>query len=262
MAIRHNIIVSPDYPEARSVIERITTEGQPADATIIYDGPRNKLFLINEPELVDGDTPVNVKAFRVPPFPNNYVYSTMRAGKAARSYNFARRLTALGFLTPTPFGYSEILEGLRLTRSYYFCRHLPYPDLRYWEERPDRDAIIEALGAEMARLHAAGVWMKDFSTGNILVQPPAPETGMEGYRFHYVDLNRTAFGVKDRQRLMQMFKALSCSREITLEIAEAYARAANRKPSDVLAEAAHAFDSFHKRAQRKQRLKSLLHKRK
>ena len=224
MATKHHIIVSPDYPAARHVIEHVTAHGQPAHATTIYDGPRNKLFHISEPELAEGsDTPgdsglVNVKAFRVPPFPNNYIYSTLRAGKAERSYRFAQRLMALGFLTPAPFGYSEILTGIRLTghcgiwprltRSYYFCAQLPYPDMRCWESRPDRDALIEAIGAEIARLHAAGVWMKDFSTGNILVEPPSAHTGGK-YRFHYVDLNRTAFGVTNRNKLMQMFKALS-----------------------------------------------------
>lgn len=102
--------------------------------------------------------------------------------------------------------------------------------------------------------------MKDFSTGNILVQPPKDSPDGH-YRFHYVDLNRTAFGVKERSRLMQMFKALSCSREITLDIAAAYARATGRDMAQVQAEAGKAFDTFHKRMQRKQRLKALFRSR-
>lgn len=268
MATKHNITVSPEFPAARGIIENITTNGRPADATVIYEGSRNQLFYLeqkmpsNNPEGIR----VNVKAFRVPPFPNDYIYSTLRAGKAARSYEFARRLLSLGFHTPTPFGYSEIHQGVRitdtggiwprLTHSYYFCEHIPYPAMRCWEARPDRNELIGALGAEIARLHAAGVWMKDFSTGNILVQSPA-ESPDGTYRFHYVDLNRTAFGITDRRQLMQMFNALSCSREFTLEIAAAYARASGRDLTTVLNEAGEAFDTFQKRTERKQHIKQL-----
>ncbi len=277
MATRQNITVNPDFPGARLIIEQITACGKPAEATVIYEGARNTLFYVDAPQLaIHSPNPhrnafaINVKAFRVPPFPNDYIYATFRAGKAARSYEFARRLTDMGFNTPAPLGYSETNSGLRiagnigiwprLTRSYYFCEQLQFPDMRCWEGRPDRDALIEALGAEIGRLHAAGIWMKDFSTGNILVQPPKDSSDGH-YRFHYVDLNRTAFGVKERSRLMQMFKALSCSREITLDIAAAYARATGRDMAQVQAEAGKAFDTFHKRMQRKQRLKALFRSR-
>lgn len=203
MAIKHKITINPAYASTRPIIESITRNGMPADAVVIYEGSRNRLFHVgteNAPHAPE--MRINVKAFRVPPFPNNFIYSSLRAGKAARSYNFAHKLLELGFDTPAPIAFSETLTGWKITgetgiwpqlgRSYYFCQQLPYPDLRYWEGRRDREAIIEALGSEIARLHAAGVWMKDFSTGNILLQPPATTNG--SYRFHYVDLNRSHSG--------------------------------------------------------------------
>lgn len=276
MATQHQITVSPDYPAARRIIEDITYEGKPADATMVYEGPRNKLFYVDGPSESDSSansapTPlrINVKAFRVPPFPNDYIYATVRAGKAARSYRFARRLIEMGIHTPVPIGYSEIRKGIhiskrkglwpRLTKSYYFCEQIPYPDMRCWESRPDHNALAEALGAEIARLHAAGVWMKDFSTGNILVQPPADSPDGR-YHFHYVDLNRTAFGITDHRKLMEMFKALSCFRDITLEIATSYAKATGRAPEQVINEAGAVFDRFQKRMQRKKRFKQCVKK--
>lgn len=256
MKQKYRITVNPHTPDAAKIIADITANGRPEGATTVYEGPRNKLYFIDNRD-VHGDSAaqtVNVKDFRIPPFPNNYIYSRFRIGKAARSYEFANRLIELGFNTPFPLGFSEVHEGLALTHSYYFTAQVPYPNMRLWEFKNNRKVFISALGAEIARLHAAGVWMKDFSTGNILFD----EHPDSSFTFYYVDLNRTEFGVTDPRKLMQMFKALSCSRDRTADLAKAYAVAAGKDVDATLADALAIFDSFQRRQQRKASLKKFL----
>lgn len=256
MKQKHRITVNPLTPEAAKIIADITANGRPEGATAVYEGPRNKLYFINNPDVspTSAAHTVNVKDFRIPPFPNNYIYSRFRPGKAARSYEFANRLIELGFNTPFPLGFSEVHEGLQLTRSYYFTTQVSYPNIRFWEGKRNYNDFVAALGAEIARLHAAGVWMKDFSTGNILFDEHPDGT----FTFYYVDLNRTEFGVTDPRKLMQMFKALSCSRDCTADIAKAYAIAAGKDVDATLADALAVFDNFQRRQQRKASLKKFL----
>ncbi len=270
MATRYNITLNARYPQAREIIETITAKGQPADAPLVYIGRRNTLFYIEPGATCGGDTvnqlpfPVNVKAFRIPPFPNGYVYRFFRASKAKRSYLNGKRLLEMGFLTPMPIGYSEIHAGLRMkgdmgiwlkmTRSYYFCEQLPYPNMRGWEQRPDVDALIKAFGAEIARIHAAGVWFHDFSPGNVLV-----DTTPEGeYRFYYVDLNRMDFDIHDSNKLMQMFKTISWDDKWTARVAEAYAEAAGKDPTATVAEALDAAHTWRDGHARKEALKRIV----
>lgn len=206
----------------------VVRNGVPAGAVQIYKG-RNRLFA-----LADGDgTEVNIKAFHCPRFPNNFVYTTLRQGKARRSFENAVRLIALGFGTPEPFGYGEVRSGLRLTRSYYFCRQIVADNVRDWERFDDCEELLAALGAEMVRLHRAGVWHKDFSPGNILFQ----RLPGGGYRFYYIDLNRMEFGITSRKSLMSMFRAINLDETQTARLARHYAAASGEDADAVVAEA-------------------------
>jgi len=258
-----NITVSDRVPEIRPLVEQTALTGMPTEADVIYNG-RNTLFVLDGRQW-GVNAPVNVKAFHQPRFPNDIIYVSFRDSKARRSYLHARKLLDMGFLTPEPYAYGEVLNTggsgrilPKLTSSYYFCRHLPYPDLRGWEVRPDYTEFVAALGREMARLHKAGIWMKDFSTGNILHHKDA-----EGnFHFYYVDLNRMEFGVKSTGKLMQMFRSLSPERRYVLDIAAAYAEAAGKDPDAVKKEAGKIFDSFIKGKQTLNKLKSLSGKKK
>lgn len=267
MAIRHKIVVNPAMPQSRGIIEKVTTSGLPAESTKpVYKGRRNTLVDIN---CIDGTIDnsagmhVNVKAFRIPPFPNDFIYRSFRQGKARRSYDHACKLIEMGFHTPTPLGYSECRQGIRtwgkhglwprLTRSYYFCQQLPLNNFRNWEKRPDIDRLLPAFGAEIARIHSAGIWFRDFSPGNILIK----ETSGGDYEFYYVDLNRMAFNVTDKKKLMQMFKSITFSDEWLEKLAAAYAAAAgyDRKATVAMAlEAAHEYRHGHERKERFKRL--------
>lgn len=251
MATRERIIINEKYRELREAVADVTRHDFPEGSVIIYKERRNELRFFEA-----GGMYVNAKQFKIPPFPNNYVYRSFRKSKARRSYENAAELLRLGFLTPEPIAYSEIHHGIgvndgpglwpRMSRSYYFTPQLPYSNARDWESRPDVDRFIPALGAEIARLHEKGVWFHDFSPGNILIS----ETKEGGYEFYYVDVNRTDFGVHDPRKLMQMFKSISWSDEWIERLARAYAVAAGKDPDITAREAvdeAHRFRDSRKR---------------
>lgn len=258
MATRERIIVNKNFPQLRPTIQQVTRHGFPAGSVIIYKERRNELRCFPA-----AGAEVNVKSFKLPNFPNNYIYRTFRKSKARRSYENAMELQRLGFLTPDPFGYSELHLGIgskgfglwpKLTKSYYFCRQEPYVNARDWEQRPDIDRFLPAFAAEMARLHEKGVWFHDFSPGNILIR----ETNQGNYEFYYVDVNRTDFNVHDPSRLMQMFKSISWHDAWVEKLARAYALAAGKDPEPTAQAALEEAHRYRQRYDRKDRWKKLL----
>lgn len=199
------------------VAGRIALEGIPAGAELVYKG-RNRVYA------VDGSKGERlcVKCFRVPSLLNSYIYTNLRQGKARRSYENALLLKKLGIGTPEPFAYAEVKLRGRLRESYYICEMLPSENLRLWEEKPDCEPLLREFAHEMVKIHAAGVFFKDFSPGNALyTNYPG-----EGYRFYFVDLNRMEFGVKSRTKLMRNFRAINLSERETERLARLYAEAA------------------------------------
>lgn len=232
-----NIVLSPEGSKRETVIRSVARTGLPDDARIIYEGSRNRLGV------VDGD--INVKAFGRPRFPNNFVYGSIRKSKARRSFEHALRLRTLGFTTPLPYGYAEEffspVPGVKiLRRSYYFCRQVAQPNMRLWESNGQLEQLIEQWGAEIARLHKAGIWMKDHSAGNVLLDKDADGN----FTFGYVDLNRIRFGVTDERKLMKMFKSVSTSGHFTCLLARAYARAMGKDEAEVSRQARKIFRRF------------------
>lgn len=219
--MNYKVVVSPEYERFRPHIDRLIAEGKPEDAEVIYCG-RNVLYKTK----IDGVTFV-VKQFRKPHFVNSIVYTNFRSSKAARSFANARRMLELGFNTPAPVAYAEARSGFRLIDSIYVSLELrDASELRQWERRADADELVQALGAEMYRLMKAGVWHKDFSPGNVLFTG----LGDSGYVFHYVDLNRMQFDVRNRAKLMRMFRAINLSLYETAKLARVFAVIAGEDP--------------------------------
>lgn len=225
MSISSDIIINPrlDASEQRELQRlgaRLVQGELPEGARLIYSG-RNRLYTLR---LASGRT-VNIKEFKRCGFFKGLMYGRLRADKANRSYDNALRLLALGFDTPEPMMVCTVRRcaGWILTRAYYVCAHEEQvAELRCWEERADRDALVEALGREMGRLFRAGVLFRDFSPGNTLLRTDRPAGD---YRFVYVDVNRTDFGVKSRRRLMSMFKRINIVESETQRLGGALARA-------------------------------------
>ena len=86
------------------------------------------------------------------------------------------------------------------------------PTATPWLRRSDR---------RVGRLFRAGVLFRDFSPGNVLLRTGTPAGE---YRFVYVDVNRTDFGVRSRRRLMSMFRRINIVEAETSRLARALAR--------------------------------------
>ena len=200
----------------RHILSSLLTDGLPSEAHEIYRG-RNIVISIDVEGL--SLSPLNIKAFRRPHIINRIIYGHLRKSKAFRSYDNAKILLDKGFHTPMPVGMCEQYDGCFLNRSYYVCTHLPFPTLRFVERHPDCEAIIDALAQEMAALHKAGIFFRDFSPGNILVEKLA----YGGYRFYYIDLNRMQFGVTSHKQLMRMFRSLIFHNPTLSQLARHYA---------------------------------------
>lgn len=252
MKTRHIITINPKYESFRPQIEAMIRGGMPVGAEIIYKG-RNTLYATRL-----GDTTAVVKQFRRPNIVNAYVYTTLRESKAARSYLNAMRMKDLGFLTPEPIAYGETRRGLRLEQSCYISVGLEgATEMRHWEDFPFADTLLPAFATEIWKLHKAGVWHKDFSPGNILFTGDA----RTGYRFHYVDLNRMEFGVRDPRKLMSMFRSINLDPAQTEKLARLYAEVSGLNADEVSREALARLQGYFAERERKRKFKKLVHPR-
>ncbi|HVS15263.1 MAG TPA: lipopolysaccharide kinase InaA family protein [Thermoanaerobaculia bacterium] len=171
----------------------------PASAVRSLHWGRNYLYATTWPTAA-GPIEVVVKQFRHHGWKERW-RRRRRGTKALRSWRAARSLLALGFSTPEPVLYAESLEPRG--PAFYVCRYLPdrlevrYP-LRALNAGSaaadlgglDGDALVRALGLLARRLHESRVWFRDYTSGNVLLDPEDAAL----VRMTLVDLNRARFG--------------------------------------------------------------------
>lgn len=199
--------ITPVYRrEIKPLVDILATTGVPQEATCIYSG-RNKLYTLRTAGIT-----VNIKQFRVPAFPNSYIYTHLRPGKARRSYLHAQELLKRGITTPTPLAWLEITTAGRLGLSYYVSIQSPAPHLlRNWETWPpeQRDNVLRQYARFMHKMHVAGVQHHDLSPGNVLWDVNPADGNIV---FEIVDLNRMTL----RNRPLTRREAFTNFRNITL----------------------------------------------
>lgn len=232
------IKVAPWAPDVEPLVRELLEHGIPADATDIYEGRNRVVRLCRE------GREINVKEFKIPNILNRVAYTTVRHSKAARAYEYALRLRNLGFNTPEPLAYAELRTGPLLGLSYFVSQQLDgFRDMREIDEADDTAMLADSLGALMARMHDSGIWMKDFSPGNVLRR----RTGRKGlYEFFLVDINRMEFGVTSHSRLMDNFGRITGDPAFLRILVRAYARHSGRPLGEVEAEALAARSRYHK----------------
>ncbi len=124
----------------------------------------------------------------------------LKGSKAEQSWRVARALSAAQVPTPRPlalleakqpdgpsFFVSEFLAGVFEAR--YFFRALAAGREGELFPAVDPPRFLGSLGKAIRRLHDAGFWHRDLSTGNLLVQHE--ESAEDEFTFYLVDLNRT-----------------------------------------------------------------------
>lgn len=212
--IRLRIVTAEGYADTAAILQHISEGDMPQDAVCIYPGTRNQLYTLPTRHGL-----LVVKCFRTPNAINSIAYTTVRSGKACRSYLNSLRMKRLGISVPEPIAYAEQRKGIKMRRSYYLSRAVEGDTIRFYEMRPDCDRMLRALAREMLHMHLAGVWHKDFSPGNIIVD--RREDG--SYTFNYVDLNRMAFDTTDHRKQLRMFERINYTEMHTVRLARAYA---------------------------------------
>lgn len=246
--------IRPAFAHVEALVEEIAAHGVPSDATLIYEA-RNRVYTLDYQGIS-----LNIKAFRPPSFPNNFVYNTVRRSKARRSMENALRLKDMGFETPEPVAYIEITAGDRLTRSYYISvQEKVDGDFRLWLDNPAAQAALPALASELVRLHRAGVWHKDFSPGNVMFRRDAAARG--GYRLFLIDLNRMQFGVTSKAKLHKNFGTIYLESEAeTGRFGRLYAAAAGVNEDEYQDVALNMHRQYVKRKKRLHAIKKLFKK--
>lgn len=187
------ITVNPAYAAALGdFVARLGSEGLPVDADIIYEG-RNRVARVKS-----CGHDLCIKAFRVPGPVKGRIYGSLRESKALRSYSTAMKLLEMGFATPAPVAAVERKRGGRLLESYYVCEYIDAKPIYHYECGPEFKHLSKKLAADLASMHRRGVFMPDFTPGNLLVTDALDP---EKSRIHYVDLNRTLFNITSRRVL-------------------------------------------------------------
>jgi Lipopolysaccharide kinase (Kdo/WaaP) family len=206
-----------ELPDLERAVERLT---DPGAATKTLHWGRNYLYL-TRCETAAGPLEVVVKQFRNAGL-RDRIRRRLGGGKAAKSWRVAQAMAAAGIATPEPL---LLIESRCPTGpSFYVCRYLAgavearYPLRaanagRLGELFPalDLPRFLRELGGFVRRLHDAGFWHRDLSSGNILLRgleaegapagpPPArtegtaPDGAFDFYDFSLVDLNRARPG--------------------------------------------------------------------
>jgi tRNA A-37 threonylcarbamoyl transferase component Bud32 len=172
----------------------------PAAALKTLHWGRNYLYVVRL-ETEAGPVDAVVKQFRHL-HARDRLKRRLQGSKAAKSWRVAHALLAAGLRTPEPLLLVESAsEG---GPAFYVCRHLTdVLEARYLlraanagregEEFPgvDYPRFLEELGRMARRLHDAGFWHRDFSSGNILLRCRPDGTPSDLY---LIDLNRTRMG--------------------------------------------------------------------
>lgn len=225
------------------------------EGEVLYGGTRNliKTFLLS-----DG-LEINVKAFKIPKFFNQFVYQYIRKSKARRSFENANYLIENGFCTPQPIGFIEESGLLGLGKSYYISEQLAM-DLMFRElttntDYPDFENILKQFAQFSFRLHEKGIEFIDNTSGNTLLKKEANDR----YDFYLVDLNRMNFHQNMSFELRMTNLAKLTSNEKVLKVISAeYAQLSgieSDKVYEVLKNKADNFQySFHRRREIKRKI--------
>lgn len=217
--MKYTVLVNPRFSHTTvGTLARATVQfGIPDAGDVIYRG-RNILVRLRGENIV-------IKAFGVPDIVKGSIYGHLRHSKAHRAYRNALRLRAMGLPTPEPYFAGEERNALgMLRRSYYACAALDgWRELRGVEKEPDFPALARALAEFVFLLHSKGVYMVDFTPGNVLYRREGGE-----YRFMLVDINRMYFDVDDWNILFNNFRAMLDTPEGVAAVAREYARVLER----------------------------------
>lgn len=260
--MNQKIVVNPNYPTTAQEIEQ-TIKHYDTITDYVAKGDRNSIKKIK----LSNDKVATIKSFKIPNIINKFVYRFFRDSKANRSYEYAKKLIDLGFLTPYPIAYVEEITALQFLNSFYFCEmveaDLTYREMVHDKNWPNRTEILKQFTQFTYRLHEAGIEFLDHSPGNTLIK----KVGENQYDFYLVDLNRMNFhSVMDFDTRMKNFSRLTPHQEMVEIMAKEYAKLVGKPEQEVIEamwnKTTEFQEKFQLKQQRKKKLKSFIGKNK
>ncbi len=246
--MKQNIVVNPEYAQLMPFVSAVAC-GTADLGEEIYRA-RNVVSHTRQCGL-----DLIVKSFRVPRLLNAFVYAHLRHSKARRSYDNALRLMSLGIGTAVPVAYVEIFSHGLLNRSYFISLKVCGSEMRFWEKRADSNLLLHKFAAFMIELRDKGVFHKDFSPGNVIVD--------DQYHFYLLDVNRMKFNVHNKECFIDNFARLHTEASEIARLAKIYAEMDGNTHPEAFAELAVArFHAFWNGKKRRHELEHKLHLRK
>lgn len=188
----------------------------PAKGELIFKSRNEvKIFIV-------GELLLNVKAFKPPNWINRIIYVYLRASKAARSYNYARKFYSLDISTPRAVGYLESLSFGLLGRSYYVSFHCHYDftlrEVLNYQVSEREEILRQWTRFTYQKLHLNKIYHLDYSPGNTLIKKVD-----SNYEFYIIDLNRMDFREIDFEKGLKNFRQLDTDMPTLELLASEYA---------------------------------------
>lgn len=207
-SIKEKIVIAPEFETLRSFVENLNEASFKPEEKIFE--LRNRIYRYE----VNGKV-LAIKCFSIPNAINRVAYTYFRPGKARRSFENSLKLEQAGISVPRPVAYREIYRNGTLAESFYISEFIDgVKEVREWEKSADADRIVKGVAALMAKLHAAGIYFRDFSPGNILYD--------KDWNFYLVDVNRMDFNCSNPQQMMRNFRAIHHDINEVIRLAEIY----------------------------------------
>ncbi|MBT1710819.1 lipopolysaccharide kinase [Fulvivirgaceae bacterium PWU5] len=208
------IITDPAYSFLQEYIENIPqTFGSRG---IVLHAKRN---IIKE-DTVQGVHLV-IKSFKRIYLPNRIRYTYFTSSKAQRAFDNAHILTKLGFTTPRPIAYIEIVRDGLITEMYFVSEYTDFMALDAIRETSLEEArpLLLQLARHTYKMHQMGVYHIDYNLENILFREHDGR-----HELSLIDNNRMKFGLIRFEDGIRNFARLGLSVEHLTLVGQEYAR--------------------------------------
>lgn len=213
---KQTIVIAPEFAYLEQFMRTLPKRFADGEGKTIHK-LRNELRIMT----VCGQEVV-VKSFRRPNIINRFVYGTLRASKAQRSFDNAYKLLAIGVGTPTPVGYINIRKNMLFDRSFYVSLRSTCPyvyDNLFYQPFDYTDQVAREVGRTTALLHQNNIAHSDYGRANILFKKTPT-----GVHIEIVDINRMHFGPINLKQGCKNLERLPATPHMHRLIAEEYAK--------------------------------------
>ena len=216
----HGMVLAADQAEAQQLIAALHPDniGEPPPKRDSLRHARNAIWTVADPRHEDR---LLVVKQPVKHHLHKKLLDRLKPSKARRSWSGAAEMQRRGLTTAAPVAWFEQRDGSDLTRNWYVCEHVAqnvsagaaFSAFARGEALPaglEAEPLFRELAAFIRTLHDRGLYFRDLSGGNILIETPAPHAPAGSLRFKLIDTGRIhtyTRGLPRAQRLADLTRA-------------------------------------------------------